>query len=272
MIRYQVHRNRAGLTLLETLLALALSVVILAAVQNALLLHWHYRSIGFERARSAQWKLALYRDLAADFRMIPVRPVENSPVDESVKEFGELKFHLDEPHFLPATEIQERLLNLDARIPRFSPIDFRGGQDWFSFWTSQHNRRFESYETSDPPSLSRIIWFLNRGQTLSIPVWRNGTQESSIRIVPRDSPHGLTRIRIPILSDPSQPIGPDLGEWTTVDPHCERLEFRYSRDSESRSSWSDDQPPQQVHVTFERLGEAMNFLLLCSLDPIGGEG
>ena len=58
--------GRSGFTLIEVLVALALSLVLISAIYSAVSLHWRYETLGRERIDRAQVSLAILRLLSED--------------------------------------------------------------------------------------------------------------------------------------------------------------------------------------------------------------
>jgi len=68
------HRRRAGHTLIEILLALGLSLVILAAAYAALEQHWRFADAGQRQTERMQVTRALFERMSLDLRSVVFRP------------------------------------------------------------------------------------------------------------------------------------------------------------------------------------------------------
>lgn len=77
--------GRRAFSLIEVVVALALSVVLISAIYGAISLHWRYESLGRERIDRAQVSLAILRKMSEDVGsvMFSVPKVEESEDDTS---------------------------------------------------------------------------------------------------------------------------------------------------------------------------------------------
>jgi prepilin-type N-terminal cleavage/methylation domain-containing protein len=86
--RIQRHRSARGFTLLELLIALSLSLLLLAAVYGALNLYWRLQSVGQADVEQAQLQRAIIRQLELDVASVifyePEEEEEAAAEDESM--------------------------------------------------------------------------------------------------------------------------------------------------------------------------------------------
>ena len=83
--------HRRAFSLIEVIVALALSVVLISAIYGAISLHWRYETLGRERIDRAQVSLAILRKMSEDvgsvmFSVPKVEETEDSSTSETATE------------------------------------------------------------------------------------------------------------------------------------------------------------------------------------------
>lgn len=232
--------DRDGFTLFETLLALALTVVLLAAVNSAVMLHWKYRTSGQEQAAAALAQLAINEDLQNDFRLATAGRAtlelrQGDRIDVRDK-------HLHQPQFLESTEIRERFLNLQQTQRRYEPLGFVGTVELVVFDLHEKNYRTRLID-ENAVAVRTVIWFVNRGHSLRVPRSRNAERIEFKTLDPGSFPSGLVRVELSGIStgNASQRITPQMGSWRLMNDAVTDIRFRFFDDQRFQDEWDSEQ-------------------------------
>ncbi len=160
---------RGGFTLIETLLALALCVLLMSAVFSAIYLQERTRAAGERQVAKALFTWGIVEDFTSDLRSatgslnVAVRPVP--PPANSLGAINSVRGPAIGEKML---DVRERILNINLP-PRVEPIGLIGESDVLVVQTSGANARFSDRSTAAAPAanqpVSRLVaYFVHDGQ------------------------------------------------------------------------------------------------------------
>lgn len=249
--------HRGGFTLLETLVALGLCGLIVAAIGSATHLYWKYRSYTKGQIQTSQLTRGLAEDFSSDLRSAtPPQMMEmpSVPQDASVSQ-SPASAAGSAAALREAVEAFRRQISTVA-----APIHFVGTPRAFALLTEHSNPRIaeadSEYRMATP---QHIVWWVNDGSSQQLTLGVNaGSQQDVALTAPDDSVglirsarnfeiHDLTR-RIPFRSQ-------------LITEEVTALKVRYFDGQRWRSDWNSHQQQNlpslvEIEVWFDRTAGA----------------
>lgn len=260
------HR-RLGLTLLETLITLALTGFILAGISGAVRQFWRYRNAAQTNSLLAETLRGIGEDLAVDLRSAR-QPLERREAPDAINRTA-----------LPLTEgdgaeIRERVLDLSEsrlnleRAVGSHPVSLVGDRDWLALLLRGESFRFPDVAESES-GLSHIVWW--DGRPIRPALSLNGARQVPVELGGDSIQRGLYRASVPFhpFTNPGASEGVRVHQ---VAMGIERLSFRYFDGSSWTSRWNSEERqrlPVAVECEFAIGGDAAAETLVIRL-PAGG--
>jgi|GEM_PF-4107222 prepilin-type N-terminal cleavage/methylation domain-containing protein len=238
MIRWQKKTafERSGLrramTLLELLIATALSVVLMAAVSASLDMFMQFRSRASDGQQSAAINRGLAEDLATDLRLALRPPVEDPAPEAKPQTVEDERFS--------SLLLQRELLDLDSGMigngdaVAQDPIYFAGGTDWLMLLSRIGNARFDRKKGAGG-EMRHVLWWSGNRMTV-----QTGSRDrlQIRRTVPAVSGKpGLWRGLIPFGGRNTAPLPPPV----VVTPQIRSVKFRYRDGYRWLPEWDSDE-------------------------------
>ncbi len=190
----QTKRRRsthAGFTLLETMVALALCGLIIAALGTATHLYWKYRSLTKGQIHTAHLVRGLTEDVSESLRSVTLLWIPEAGYDSELLETPKQNDYAND-FSTDLTQANSPLL----AVPE--PVPFVGTSQLFAVLTEHPSSRFEpSHELSDFSGPKHVVWWINDGSTQRIPLILKGNSRESIELSASDVSQGLVRSIIP---------------------------------------------------------------------------
>ena len=260
-------RRRFGLTLLETLITLALTSFILAGISGAVRQFWMYRSAAQTNALLAETLRGIGEDLAVDLRSAR-QPIERREAPEVINRTA-----------LPLTEgdgaeIRERVLDLSEsrlnleRAVGSHPVSLVGERGWLALLLRGGSFRFPDVAESES-GLSHIVWW--DGRPIRPALSLNGARQVPVELGGESIQRGLYRASVPFhpFTNPGAFAGTRVHQ---VSRNVERLSFRYFDGGSWGSRWNSEERqrlPVAVECEFAVAGDTAAETLVIRL-PAGG--
>lgn len=260
MIRRSLRNNvlpRAGFTLLEMLVALALSTVVISAVYGAVHLQWKVRSSSESQVQTSKRLQGIVRDLTFDLRTCrrPSLP-ESTIVDSAADNDSFLK----EPEFIAESDFTEKFLQLESATENLQLIDFVGRSDCILLTVASHNPRFP-HRGNVSSKVAQTVWFVNSGRDRRVPFAESDTKLQHHQIVPAGAESGLTRIHLMSAGQKARRqelVTRQTSQWSVIDGTVEAIHLRYFDGATWHQEWNSHEShllPHAVEVSIVH-GEA----------------
>ena len=254
---------RAGFTLIEVLLALALCGVVLSAAFSAVHLSWKYRSAGTTQVEQSQIVRGVLQDLALDLRStvrfpgaVPISD-KLANVDGMTPEMMAMFKNLakqDSSQFEQLSDIEEQVLQFDS-VGLTDPIHFYGEPDFFVMLSNSENYRFASSTVANqPPVLQQhVVWFSNSGRSVRVPF---GVSNDQLQFSTLSAPSRQTGLLRMAQTFDARTAGSSNqksdANWTKIIPDSTTASFRYFDGVEWRTAWDSQKAkrcPAAVEIT-----------------------
>jgi prepilin-type N-terminal cleavage/methylation domain-containing protein len=225
-----VARCRTGFTLIETLLALALSSVLIMAVFALVDSTVTYHVQGSDQVLTSQRMLGLMQDLRQDIRAVVADPhwtvaPKRTVTDERLATMERMASHL-------------QLSNNGQAI---EPIRLVGDSNWLVLTLAHANPRWPN----DPEFEHQVVWSLSSRQGLTIPT-HDDHGRAIKQILPASAAAGLLRTRLPAA--PTDHVSPQADQVLLV----QQFALRYLSNGRWKSSWNssaEKRLPDAIEVT-----------------------
>lgn len=231
---YAQNVYREGFTLFETLLALALTLVLIFAIQSALILHWKYRSAGADQSQESLTKLAVLEDFTTDLRLADSGISSAEDLQLNDQEHGQNK-SFKSPVFHSGPEIRERFLKFEKQATALQPIGFFGNEQLLVFNICHPSYRFEKTEFLVPEE--RVIaWFVNRGTSITLPLLRQDQVIQWCRVETSQLPVGLIRMELDSRFELHSSLGNQ--NWELIDASVTAIHFTYLSSTSTVTTWN----------------------------------
>ena len=270
-------RHRRGFTLIEMLVALALSAVVISSVYGAIHLQWKVRTAGEARVDQARRAQGAVLDLTFDLRGCrrPVVAVDenNSSTASTESATTNGMAHL-ELFPIKAPEITERVLQFDSLHENVRLIEFVGRSDAMLLTIDRGNSRFPSaYSEAPTHSARQVCWFLHSGRDVRIPYGISDPHRYQAEMRGSAVPYGLVRVELPMSPEEfkrQRDVTPKNSSWTVIDDSVAAVRLRYFDGATWQSSWDSSestQLPLAVEVSLSHRHDAPSRAELSSADP-----
>lgn len=228
-------RCHSGFTLIETLMALALSSVLLVVVFRLTDSTVQYHIAGNDQVLASQRLLGLLQDLRLDIRSVPVDP--HWQAAPSV-------LNDDSLPAIEASRITSQIQLADMEKTA-DPIRLAGDSRWLLLTLGKANPRWPG----DANQAQQVVWSIGNSGRITVPTHEVNGRLTNVSI-PLDSAVGLTRSRV---NGSVKPITPE----PVVS--AQEAGFRYLADGRWRSSWNssmEQRLPDAIEVRLTFPGEA----------------
>ncbi len=232
-------RKRSAFTLIETLLALALSSALLLAVFGLVDSTLTHHVTGNDQVLISQRTIGLLHDLRLDVRAVQTDPHWNA--------IPELPSDFDDRLEAARTRLDSQLQLAD--MEKFAePIRLAGQSNWLMLTLGHANPRWPG----DATNYQQVVWSLGGRGTIEVTTHDNNGRPTSQRI-PGLAQAGLLRTRIPAGSGKQQT---PQSEFVIA---AEDLRFRFLADGRWRTSWNsstEKRLPDAVEINLQLAGDA----------------
>lgn len=214
--------KRSGLTLLEMLVTLALTVVIISGVTVSLRQFWRYRKLAQDNSQTADMRRGVMEDLAIDLRSVR-QPLKRRETPTSINKTALPLTGADDDEIRERVlDLTESRLNLEQAIGSH-PVSLVGEDDWLALLIRGSSLRFPDVEPAES-GLSHVVWW--DGGLIRAGLTLNGRRPVIVSLGGEDVRPGLYRASIPFLPFKS------TAETEAVRIHCvsdkvKRVGFRY---------------------------------------------
>lgn len=247
--------KRAAFTLVETLLALALSSTLILAVFSLIDTTLKYHVTGSDQVLVSQRLLGLLQDLRLD-----IHAVQPDPHWQHVPE---LQTNID-------TSVDDRLEAAQARLTsqlqlsdteRYAdPIRLAGQSDWLVLTLGHANPRW----SQDASYQHQIVWSLGGRGPITVPT-HDDRGRWTTQIVPGTSQAGLVRSRIVGSNKQTNAVQSDL-----VIP-AQEISFRFMSGGRWHASWNSSTEkhlPEAIEVSLQLSNDAVRRTWVIHTSPI----
>jgi len=234
------------LTLLEVLVAIALSTVLISAVYGAVHLQWKLRSASERDIHRARKFHGIVQDLTYDLRACRLLKCQPDPVEEQT---GKREGTQDADRVFTGPGIRERILQLEPGLGNDEQIAFIGRSDSLLLSMASENRRFPAIR-QQAGLMPQVIWFVNSGHGVQVPSVRGNGEPEHHPAAAADSAAGLNRLTFSGHENQS-----GRSSCTLIDPEVHAMQLRYFDGSVWHLKWNSSQSgtlPLAVEVTLLR--------------------
>lgn len=225
-----------GLTLLETLITLALTGFILAGISGAIRQFWRYRTLAMDNSHTAAVWRGIAEDLSVDLRAARP-PLKRREAPEEINRTA-----------LPLTDgddnsIRERVLDLSEsrlnleRAVGSHPVSLVGERDWLALLLRGNSFRFPDLSASTS-GLEHVVWW--DGRSIRPGLTLNGARIVPMSLGGEGIQRGLYRATVPFhpFTDAGRSEGVQIHE---VSRQVQRLSFRYFDGGGWVSRWNSEE-------------------------------
>ncbi len=230
--RQQTQLVRQGFSLLETLLALTLCTVLLAATWSSIQLYWSYRTRSQDRIAAATLLRAVAEDLQLDIRSVVAPP---APVPTDLEPVAAESTINGMVPMITEREFRERLLELDP-LSSVQPVRFAGGSDWVILLSTQDSPRFPV--AYSPQRMRHTVWCSAHRQKRRFPIAQAGDTSKYATVDLSGEPHGVARAQLPVSMQPVVNGSGRAGK--SVYERLESIAFEYFDGAVWHRSWDSE--------------------------------
>lgn len=234
-----VAKGRSAFTLIETLLALALSSALLLAVFSMIDSTVAYHVSGNDQVLVSQRLIGLLQDLRSD-----VRSVQADPHWQAVPELrGDLEDQLESA----STRLNSQLIL--PNMEKFAePIRLAGQNNWLLLTLGHANPRW----SQDAEYAQQIVWSLGGRGSINVSTHDDRGRVTN-RVIPGLAQPGLLRTRI-LAGDNS--AAKSQSEFIIA---ADDLQFRFLAQGQWQSEWNSSKArrlPDAIEVSLQLAGDA----------------
>lgn len=234
-LRQRRHRCQAGFTLLETMVALALCGLIVAALGTATHLYWKYRVLSKGQVHTTHLVRGLTEDLSETLRSV-------APLWES--EHGkDSEIHaVRKPDFFEDGLVDDIALAGSQIASMSEPVPFVGMPQLFAVLTEHPSSRFETITPRQGVSArQQVVWWINDGSKYHIPLLFKGSSRESVEVSASDISKGL--VRTTISANDGETAGSRIVRSQLISADVRGLSLRYF----DGTTWTDDWSMRDAH-------------------------
>ncbi len=228
--------SSSGFTLIETLLALALSSVLLVIVFDMVNSTLVYHVTGNDQVLASQRVIGVLQDLRSDIQAVEVDPYwEAPPVVANANENASRIETMGLISQLQLTDMQSSA----------QPIRLAGNQTWLFLTLGHANPRWPG----DAEQSQQIVWSIGGQGAITVTTHEQAGRLTN-KTVPGLAQAALLRTRLIGINSPAS-------ESTAV-VAANYLGFRYRADGQWRASWNstvERRLPEAIEVRLQLLGE-----------------
>ena len=230
--------SRCAFTLIETLLALALSSALLVAVFSLVDSTVTYHVTGSDQVLVSQRTIGLLHDLRFDVRAVQADPHWNA-VPELPTDFDARLENVS-----PRLNSQLQLADMEKFA---EPIRLAGQSDWLLLTLGQASPRWPG----DANNHQQIVWSLGGRGAINVNTHDNNGRATT-QLIPGLAQATLIRTRIPTSSGKTTAVQSDFVIA------ADDLRFRFLADGRWHSSWNsstEKRLPDAVEVNLQLIGD-----------------
>jgi hypothetical protein len=255
-----------GLTLLETLITLALTGFILAGISGAIRQFWKYRTLAMDNSRTAAIWRGIAEDLSLDLRAARPPLKRREAPDEINRTALPMTDGDDNSIRERVLDLSESRLNLERAVGSH-PVSLVGERDWLALLLRGNSFRFPDLAAA-ASGLEHVVWW--DGRSIRPGLTLNGTRTVAVALGGEGIRRGLYRARVPFhpFTDLGRSEGVQIHE---VSRQVQRLSFRYFDGGGWTSRWNSEERqrlPAAVECEFSSASDQNSETLVIHL-PAG---
>lgn len=224
-----------GMTLMEVMLALALTGILMSSIAVALNLFWKYRTLSQENASISGIRRGIYEDLAVDLRaaLRPTAPPKKSLLKRNTSGETSLQdFSGGNELVLDYTEI----LTIPDQAIADHPVSFLGEAEWFAVFSRATSYRFPNAQAYGS-EFGHIVW--SNGQALRGVFSLHDEQSVSLSLGQAQNAPSLIRRIVPFASFASSSER-EITELL-ISSRVRSISFRYLDGARWVTRWNSDE-------------------------------
>ncbi|MEI7699929.1 MAG: type II secretion system protein GspJ [Planctomycetia bacterium] len=224
-----------GMTLMELMLALALTGVLMSSIAVALNLFWKYRTLSQENASVSGIRRGIYEDIAVDLRAVlrPTAPLKRPVLKRSNSgDSGLQDFSGGNELVLDYTE----MLTIPDQAIADHPVSFLGEAGWFAVLSRATSYRFPNTQAYGS-ELGHIVW--SNGQALRGVFRLHDEQFVSLSLSQAQNAPSLIRRIVPFTSNASS-SDPEITELL-ISSRVRSISFRYLDGAKWVTRWNSEE-------------------------------
>ena len=241
-------RHRRGLTLIETLVTLALTGFIITGVTLSVRQFWHYRQLAQQNSRAANLRRGTAEDIVMDLRAAR-QPLKRREAPDSINKTAlPLTGAEDDGIRERVLDLTESKLNLEQALGQH-PVCFLGERQWLAVLVRGSSFRFPDAEPAES-GLSHVVWW--DGSLIRPALSLNARRQITVTLGSDDIRPGLYRASLPFRSFGSAGAASGISIHN-VSENVRRISFRYFSGDGWASRWNSEEQ--------QRLPQAIECLL-----------
>jgi prepilin-type N-terminal cleavage/methylation domain-containing protein len=224
-----------GMTLMEVMLALALTGILMSSIAVALNLFWRYRTLSQENASTSGIRRGIYEDIAVDLRAVlrPTAPLKRPVLKRSNSGESSLQdFSGGNELVLDYTE----MLTIPDQAIADHPVSFLGEAGWFAVLSRATSYRFPNTQAYGS-EFGHIVW--SNGQALRGVFSLHDEQSVSLSLSQAQNAPSLIRRIVPFTSNASS-SDPEITELL-ISSRVRSISFRYLDGAKWVTRWSSEE-------------------------------
>lgn len=247
--------TRRGFTLVETLLALALSSTLLVIVFSLIDSTLTYHVTGTDQVLVSQRLIGLMQDLRSDMRAVQADPHWQAiPAQQTI---------LDEQLEAAKTRLTSQLQV--ENLERFAePIRLNGQRDWLLLTLGYANPRWPN----DSQVVQQVVWSLGDRGSLTVTT-HDDRGRGTTQVIPGNAQASLTRTRIVANTKPK----PSIQSEPVI--AASGLAFRFLKNGRWYAAWnssSEKSLPDAVEVSVQLTNDAVSRTWIIHTATLGEPG
>lgn len=251
--------KRAAFTLVETLLALALSSTLILAVFSLIDTTLKYHVTGSDQVLVSQRLLGLLQDLRLDIHAVQPDPHWQHAPELQATSDTSIDTTIDDRLEAAKARLTSQLQLPDAE-KYAEPIRLAGQSDWLVLTLGHANPRWPQ----DASHEHKIVWSLGGRGSITVPT-HNDHGRWTTQIIPGTSQAGLLRSRIVGSNKQPNAVQSDL-----VIP-AQELSFRFMSGGRWHASWNsstEKRLPDAIEVSLQLSHDAVRRTWIIYTSPI----
>ena len=224
-----------GMTLMELMLALALTGILMSSIAVALNLFWKYCTLSQENTSVSGIRRGIYEDIAVDLRAVlrPTAPLKRPVLKRSNSgDSGLQDFSGGNELVLDYTE----MLTIPDQAIADHPVSFLGEAGWFAVLSRATSYRFPNTQAYGS-EFGHIVW--SNGQALRGVFSLHDEQSVSLSLSQAQNAPSLIRRIVPFTSNASS-SDPEITELL-ISSRVRSISFRYLDGAKWVTRWNSEE-------------------------------
>ena len=224
-----------GMTLMELMLALALTGILMSSIAVALNLFWKYCTLSQENTSVSGIRRGIYEDIAVDLRAVlrPTAPLKRPVLKRSNSgDSGLQDFSGGNELVLDYTE----MLTIPDQAIADHPVSFLGEAGWFAVLSRATSYRFPNTQAYGS-EFGHIVW--SNGQALRGVFSLHDEQSVSLSLSQTQNAPSLIRRIVPFTSNASS-SDPEITELL-ISSRVRSISFRYLDGAKWVTRWNSEE-------------------------------